>query len=278
MHAELVALVLVSAFLHAAWGSVARASRDRLVATAVGALVPALICLALARQVTPPAGPAWPWLVGSVALHMAYYLLLLAASRFAGLDRAYPVARGAAPVATAAIALAVLDAALAPLQALGLAMVSGGILALAADRRLLSRAGAAGAGCAVAAAVAAGAATVVDFVGLHRANSTMGYIVWINLLEALLLVPATLLIRGGLRRLPWRELPRQALAGLAVAASYAMLLWALSLGEAVPVAALREISVVFALLIAAAFLGEKLGRRRAIAAGVAATGVSALAV
>jgi drug/metabolite transporter (DMT)-like permease len=277
MHAELVVLVLVSAFLHAIWGAVVRASRDQLMATTVGVLMPALICLVLARQVTPPAGPAWPWLIASVALHMTYYLFLLMAYRFGDLGQVYPIARGGAPLVAAAIALLWLNERFPPTHAIGLTMVSGGLFVLAIDRRLFSRAGAIGVGCAVVTAALIGASTVVDFVGLHRANSTMGYIVWVNLLEAMLLVPATLLIRGGrLKRLPWRELPRQALAGVVVAASYAMLLWTLSLGEVVPVATLRETSVVFAALIGAVFLGEKMGPRRAIGAGVAAGGVVVL--
>ena len=277
MHAELVALVLVSAFLHAIWGAVVKASRDRLMATTVGVLVPALICLVLARQVTPPAGAAWPWLIASVALHMAYYLFLLIAYRFGDLGQVYPIARGGAPLVVAVIAVLWLDEAMPPTRVGGMAMISLGLFALAFDRRLFTREGAIGVGCAAITATMIGASTAIDFVGLHRANSTMGYIVWVNLLEALLLVPATLLIRGGaLKRLPWRELPRQALAGIVVAASYAMLLWALSLGAVAPVAALRETSVVFATLIGTVFLGEKMGRRRAIAAGVVAAGVVVL--
>jgi drug/metabolite transporter (DMT)-like permease len=277
MHAELVALVLVSAFLHAIWGAVVKASRDQLMATTVGVLVPALICLVLARQVTPPAAPAWPWLIASVALHMGYYLFLLVAYRFGDLGQVYPIARAGAPLVVAAIALVWLGETLPVSLAGGMAMISGGLAALAVDRRLFTRSGAIGVGCALATATMAGASTVVDFIGLHRANSTMGYIVWINLIEALVLVPAALLIRGGaLKRLPWRELPRQAAAGVVVAASYAMLLWALSLGAVVPIAALRETSVAFATLIGAVFLRERMGPRRAMAAGAVAAGVAVL--
>jgi uncharacterized membrane protein len=169
--------------------------------------------------------------------------------------------------------LLVLDEELSPARLVGVAIVAAGLFAIAADRSLLTRRGAMAIGSAVLTAVMIGSATAVDFVGLHRANSTLGYIVWINLFEALVLLPFALLIRwGGLKALPWRELPRQALAGLVVAASYAMMLWALSLGAIAPIAALRETSVVFAALIGAAFLGEPMGRRRAIAAAAVAVG------
>lgn len=273
MHAELVALVLVSALLHACWGAVVKSSADRLMATTVGTLVPALICLGLMRSVTPPALAAWPYMAASVALHMAYYGFLLIAYRFGDLNQVYPIARGGTPIVVAAIASFLLDEELSPARLVGVAIVAAGLFAIAADRSLLTRRGAMAIGSAVLTAVMIGSATAVDFVGLHRANSTLGYIVWINLFEALVLLPFALLIRwGGLKTLPWRELPRQALAGLVVAASYAMMLWALSLGAIAPIAALRETSVVFAALIGAAFLGEPMGRRRAVAAVVVAIG------
>jgi len=277
MHAELVALVLVSAFLHACWGAVVKASRDRLMATTVGVLVPALICLVLARQVTPPAVPAWPWLMASVALHQAYYLFLIVAYRFGDLNQVYPIARGGAPLVVAAITLLWLDDPLPPARAFGMVLISGGLFALAVDRRLFTREGAISVACAAVTALMIGSSTAIDYIGLHKANSTMGYIVWISLMEAVFLLPAALLIRHrSLHKLPWRELPRQTLAGLVVAASYAMMLWALSLGAAAPIAALRETSVVFAALIGAVFLREKMGRKRAIAAGIVALGVVAL--
>lgn len=275
MHAELVALVLVSAFLHACWGAVVKSSADRLMATTVGTLVPALICLGLMRSVTPPALAAWPYMAASVALHTAYYGFLLIAYRFGDLNQVYPIARGGTPVVVAAIAVLVLDESLSPARLIGVAIVAAGLFAIAADRSLLTGRGVMAIGSAVLTAVMIGSATAIDFVGLHRANSTLGYIVWINLFEALVLMPFALLIRWGeLKTLPWRELPRQGLAGLVVAASYAMMLWALSLGAIAPIAALRETSVVFAALIGAVFLGEAMGRRRAVAAAIVAVGAA----
>jgi len=277
MQPDLVALVLFSAFLHAMWGAAVKSSRDRLMAATTGVLVPALICVVLARQVTAPAVEAWPFLAGSAALHVGYYAFLLLAYRVGDLSQVYPIARGGAPLVVAAIVTLWLDEPMPQTRAAGVALVSAGLFALAIDRRLFTRQGAVAVGCASAAALIIGSSTALDFIGLQRANATLGYIVWINLAEAVVLVPAVLWFRRRrLNVLPWRELPRQAMAGVVVAASYAMLLWALSLGAAAPVAALRETSVVFAALIGTAFLGEPLGRRRIAAALVVALGVVVL--
>ena len=63
-------------------------------------------------------------------------------------------------------------------------------------------------------------------------------------------------------------------AGGAIATvAYTIVLWAQTSGALAPIAALRETSIVFGALIGALFLGERLGRRRAIAAGVVLAGV-----
>ena len=53
----------------------------------------------------------------------------------------------------------------------------------------------------------------------------------------------------------------------------AIVLWAQTSGALAPIAALRETSIVFGALIGAIFLGERLGVRRAVAAGVVLAGV-----
>ena len=53
-----------------------------------------------------------------------------------------------------------------------------------------------------------------------------------------------------------------AFAGLLSVGTYGLALWALSVAPAAEIAALREISVVFAAIIAALFLGEAFGARR----------------
>ena len=61
--------------------------------------------------------------------------------------------------------------------------------------------------------------------------------------------------------------------GVISLAAYTIVLWAQTSGALAPIAALRETSIVFGALIGAVFLGERLGVKRAIAAGVVLTGV-----
>jgi uncharacterized membrane protein len=50
-------------------------------------------------------------------------------------------------------------------------------------------------------------------------------------------------------------------------------LWAQTSGALAPIAALRETSIIFGALIGAVFLGERLGRGRAVAATVVVAGI-----
>ena len=58
--------------------------------------------------------------------------------------------------------------------------------------------------------------------------------------------------------------------------AYALVIWALNLGAMAFVSALRETSVVFAVLIGSIFLGEPFGGRRIAAAAVAAGGIAVM--
>ena len=64
------------------------------------------------------------------------------------------------------------------------------------------------------------------------------------------------------------------LGGTICALSYALVIWALTFGAMAHVSALRETSVVFAVLIGWIMLGEPLGGRRVAASVLAVAGIA----
>jgi drug/metabolite transporter (DMT)-like permease len=72
--------------------------------------------------------------------------------------------------------------------------------------------------------------------------------------------------------------PRAALTGLFLVGAYGLVLSALQLANAAPVAAVRESGVVIAALMAAAFLHEQVGSRRLGGAVLVAGGVAGVAL
>ena len=71
---------------------------------------------------------------------------------------------------------------------------------------------------------------------------------------------------------------RTTLVGIGTFAAYGLVLAALELAPAAAVSAVRETSVVFAVAIAALFLGERVSAARAAGAVVVAAGVALVAV
>jgi drug/metabolite transporter (DMT)-like permease len=84
--------------------------------------------------------------------------------------------------------------------------------------------------------------------------------------------------RRGARAIAGAAAPPIAVAALCIFGAYALVLAALRLAPAAPVAALRETSVVFATAYAALVLGEPAGRRRLAGATAVVTGIAVLAL
>ena len=97
------------------------------------------------------------------------------------------------------------------------------------------------------------------------------------MLTVLVYLPVMARLKGG-RAIAAAAEPRIAVAGLCIFGAYALVLAALQLAPAAPVAALRETSVVFATAYAALVLGEPAGARRLAGAAVVVTGITVLAL
>lgn len=261
-------LVLAGAALHAAWNVAVRGAHDRRREAALVVAGGALLS-ALALSVLPlPRVAAWPWLMGSVVLHMAYFALLAEAYARGAVALAYPLMRGVAPALTALVAWPMFGEALPVAGWLGVAAVCGGVLMLALGRR---GAGAA-AGFALANAAVIAAYTLVDAAGARASGHAVAYTLWLFVLMAVPTVPLLLRFRLALPRRA--EAVRALGGGAASVAAYALALWAMAQAPVAAVAALRETSTLFGLVLARLVLGERPGAAgwagaAAIAAGAA---------
>jgi uncharacterized membrane protein len=262
MNGAALALALGAALLHALWNLAIAGSRDVLAATAVALGSGVVLAAPFAVATWGIEREAVPWLVASAALEAVYFFTLATAYARAELSLVYPLARGGAPVL---VLLGALVTGLVPSaqEALGVLAVAVGIVLV----RGLGRGDAAGVvlGLVIAAQIAA--YTLVDAEGVQHANPVPYLFV--------ALVPTTIVAAAvcGRERLR-RELSlRTALAGTGGFVAYALVLAALQLAPAAPVAAVRETGVVFAVALAAPLLGERVGRMRLAGAVVVVAGV-----
>jgi drug/metabolite transporter (DMT)-like permease len=268
-----VALVLGSAALHAFWNWLVADARDSHAVAAVAMLTGAIVFAPFAVLTWDVDGSAWPYIVASAMLELAYFALLATAYERADLTFVYPIARGAAPVLVLVVSVAALGADVSAGEAAGVLAVTAGVLLVRGVGR-----GAARGGLVLALGVAAciAAYTLVDDRGLRHA-AALGYFEAVLLIAAPTYALAVLATRGA-GALRAAATPRSAIAGVAMFAAYAIALAALEIAEAAPVAALRETSVVMATAAAAILARERVPPLRLVGAVVVVAGIAAIAL
>lgn len=128
------AIVLLAAFLHAAWNAIVKGSADRLLATWAVVAAAAVVNLPLLVAVGLPNAETWPYLVGSVTIHTGYNLALAKAYVHADLAVAYPIARGSAPLLVTLFGALLLDDPTPLAGVVGVVAVSLSLLVLVSNR------------------------------------------------------------------------------------------------------------------------------------------------
>lgn len=265
-------VVLFAAMLHATWNALVKAGPDkRLSATLVtaGAAAIALPLLSLAGM---PAPASWPWLAASACLQVAYYLLLAQAYRLGDISKTYPLMRGTAPLVVALASAPLLGETLSAAQYGAVGLIVAGILAMtvrdAASRQAT--------GFALANAGIIAAYTMVDGIGVRASGSAAAYTLWLFVLTAAGMLASALPRRDALAAYARRHWRTGLAGGAGTMASYGLALWAMTRAPVAVVAAVREMSIVFAMLIAVCFLRERVGARRLAAAALITCGAAAM--
>jgi drug/metabolite transporter (DMT)-like permease len=277
--------VLGAALLHAAWNALIKAGRDPLLDTALVALAGSAMALPLTLLVEAPARASWPYIAGTVVVHIGYYVAIAAAYRLGDLSHIYPVMRGAAPLLVALASGIWFGEALGPGGWTGVLLISGGVLSLAAAGDAVGRARSLAAErnstaatlWALLSAAIIAVYTLIDAAGARASGGTERYVVWLFVFLGLpfgLYVLATR--RGALlvhtRRHWWVGVVGATCSGL----SYGIALWAMTRAPVAVVAALRETSVIFAALIGAWLLKEGGLKPRLAGAAAVLAGLIAL--
>ena len=109
--------------------------------------------------------------------------------------------------------------------------------------------------------------TVVDGIGVRLSDAPTAYVLWIMLFQGIILTGMQL---GSGRKTFLAYAERYwklgVIGGLGMMGSYGLALWAMTAAPIVVVAALRETSILFALLISGLLLGEKIPRSKLMGA------------
>lgn len=277
LSATVFAVVLLGALLHASWNAMVKSSTDKELDMALIPWLASVLAIPLVAWFGWPAAAAWPYIVASALIHIAYYTALIGAYRHGDLGLTYPLMRGVAPLIVALSATLTLGETLTPLAWLGVAGISGGVLVLGLNAHALQAPKAVAFALLNAAIIAL--YTVVDGLGVRASGNAMQYIAALFLIHGWPFALLVWYLRG--KALPQYARKRWPVASLGAAAtlgSYGIALWAMTQAPVATVAALRETSVLFAVLLGVFFLGEVLSVRRVAGAAVIVAGIMALRI
>jgi phosphonate utilization associated putative membrane protein len=271
-----VAAVLFGALLHASWNAMVKSSTDKALDTATIHVVGSLIAVPLLLLVGLPPPAAWPFILTSAAIHIAYYIALTGAYKHGDLGLTYPLMRGTAPLLVALSAATMLGETLSPLSWVGVLGVSCGVLALGLSRHAIDSPRAVG--FALANAVVIALYTVVDALGARTSGNALQYVVALFVIDGWPFALIVFIRRGGPVVWPYvrARWPVAALGAAASLGSYGIALWAMTRAPVATVAALRETSVLFAALLGVWFLKEKFNLQRVVGTTAIVAGVMAL--
>ena len=217
-----------------------------------------------------PDAPAYPFLIASALVHVAYVTGLAAAYTHGDFSLAYPLARGGGALLAALGGALLLGDVLGLGQWVAIAVVGGGLLSLVGK-------GATRASVAWALFTAATIATytLIDAEGARSSTSAVSYGFALMVFAGAAITVANV-VRGrtpDLVAVARAQGGRWVVGGAAIAVAYTMVLVAITMAPVGYVTMLRESSVVLGALAGWLFLHERMGRHRVVSSCVIAAGL-----
>ncbi len=280
-----VFLILIAAFVHATWNFLAKRVGGGPEFVWLFTTLAVLMYLPLALFIIFVQQPhfskmTFVFMLGSMAIHLVYFLLLQQGYRRGDLSLVYPLARGTGPTLSTIAAILFLGEQPTIIALIGAAFVIGGVFILTGGVRFLTK---------------HGAKQSILF-GLLTGLTIASYTLWDKYAVSVILIPPLLLeyssslgrvvLLSSYARRHWTEVraiwQTHRLATLVVACfnslAYILVLTAMTFTPVSYIAPARELSVLIVVLMGTGLLKEGEQQRRLWAAGVIVLGVITLAL
>lgn len=277
MSATVFFAVLVAAGLHASWNALVKGGRDTFLsmsAVVIGHVPLALLAVLLAP--TPDAA-CWPYLLAGVLIHFGYQAFLMISYRIGDLTQVYPIARGIAPLIVTGVSVGLLGVELLPAEYVAIALVAAGLMSITLARRTDGLRNAPAAISALVTGCFIAGYSLNDGWGARIAGSPIAFYGWLSLINALIWAIAMRLVKPGvLGRLAGEGKMLMLAGGGFSFIAYAIVVWAFTKAPIPLVTALRETSMVFALILGVVFLKERLDTGKVVSTLVTLAGAAIL--
>lgn len=279
MSFTVMSAVLLAALLHASWNLLVKHTEDKhlsMSAVVLGHIPFAAAVLSIAP--TPQLG-SLPYMIAGAMLHTGYQLFLLNSYRVGDLSQVYPLARGVAPLIVAGVSVMMLHVHFSQLELASIVVIGAGIMSLILVRRSDGLRNGRASSLAIITGGFIAAYSLVDGLGAREAGTALGFYGWLSIINAAIFGVTVGIIRPGLLTRVVRQGWRLALKGGGASfTAYALVMWAFTLAPIALVAALRETSIIFALLLGVFVLKERVDLVKVFATALTMLGVVMLRI
>ena len=211
-----------------------------------------------------PAIESLPYIIVSAFIHQGYQWFLLTAYRHGDYTRVYPIARGTGPVVVTIVLLLFFGVKLSIYELLGIIIISIGILSISTQDRhsffpWIARKNARAISFALLTGLFIGGYSIVDGYGARASFSPLSFMGWSFVLNALIFpILLKIMNQADVVKRVFSEAKLLFWFGGTISyIVYGIVVWGFTHAPIPLVSALRETSVIIALLIGTIFLKER---------------------
>ncbi len=274
MSVEVFIVVIAAALLHASWNAAVKGSDDKVLGMAavmVGQGIPAGILMFFFAL---PSVESLPYFIAGLVFHMGYQIFLMSAYKVGDFTQVYPIARGTGPLLVTIVSVGLLGVQLLSTELLAIGLIILGIASLVFAKQADGIRNPKAAGLALLTGCCIAGYSLSDGLGARLSESAVGFMSALMFANGVLFA---IYIRfkepGTLTRVVEVGKLRVLGGGVASFLAYLMVVWAFTQAPIALVTALRETSIIFAVLIGVFIFKERLNVAKIFAIGLALCGV-----
>jgi drug/metabolite transporter (DMT)-like permease len=273
MSTPVLIVILFAAVLHASWNALLKSQPDKAagaLAVSIGSALIGLVCLVFTGL---PARESWPLIASSAVLHTGYFLFLTSAYRVGDLSQVYPIARGVAPLITAASAGLFLGETLTPMETAAVVIIGLGLISIVLTARTDGRFNLVSCTLALVTGIFISSYSLNDGVGARLSGNSVAFYGSAAILNCAMMCIGMSLFRHNVVATALTKCRRSLWIGGPLSfVAYALVTWAFTQAPIALVSAMRETSLVFALIIGTLFLKERVNLAKIVSVFVTLSG------
>ncbi|ATA26458.1 transporter [Brenneria goodwinii] len=274
MSLQITMIVLLAAILNASWNALVKVSGDKIAVMAVITLLGSLFSTFVLPFVQLPAPDSWPLLTLAILLHTTYHFCLPIAYNYGDFGQVYPIARGVAPLLVTIGSVLFAGEILNGAHLIGVVALAFGIIILTWAKKNGQAQNPRSLLFAIGTGIFIASYTLVDGIGARQSGSALGFAVCLTIGNGLLTFLIALIVKYKEIVLVLRSnFKSSSVAGVMQVGAYWIVIWAMTQAPLSIVSALRETSVLFAVIISTFILKEGFGLLRFISAALIVFGI-----